>query len=158
MFLNQSESKSQSNIKIWHLSKFFEDIKIVHPVHLHGHHFHVLKIGYPPFDPITGNSTARSPDIQCLNDGCSEATWADPSWMNGNIPGLNLMNPPIKDTVSVPAHGYVIIRFVADNPGTCSWSLNHSRLFCYNLVHISKLTWGSFCNMTNFNSMLICLD
>lgn len=28
----------------------------------------VLKTGYPPFDPITGNSTAFSPDIQCLND------------------------------------------------------------------------------------------
>lgn len=30
---------------------------------------------------------------------------------------VNLIDPPIKDTVSVPANGYVIIRFEADNPG-----------------------------------------
>lgn len=29
----------------------------------------------------------------------------------------NLVNPPIKDTVTVPDGGYTIIRFLADNPG-----------------------------------------
>ncbi|XP_022309994.2 uncharacterized protein LOC111115523 [Crassostrea virginica] len=95
----------------------FGNIKVVHPVHLHGHHFHVLKIGYPPIDPQTGNSTGPTPDIRCLNEQCSRATWSDPSWINGNIPDLNLIDPPIKDTVNVPANGYVIIRFKADNPG-----------------------------------------
>ncbi|XP_048753990.2 uncharacterized protein LOC125665390 [Ostrea edulis] len=91
--------------------------KVAHPVHLHGHHFHVLKIGYPPFDPQTGNSTGRNPDIRCLNKDCTGATWADPSWADGNIPDANLVNPVLKDTVTVPANGYVIIRFKADNPG-----------------------------------------
>ncbi|XP_061167207.1 uncharacterized protein LOC133176052 [Saccostrea echinata] len=95
----------------------FSDIKVAHPVHLHGHHFHVLKIGYPPYDPVTGNATARNPDIRCLDQPCAQATWADPSWINGNIPGSNLVDPPIKDTVTVPANGYVIIRLTADNPG-----------------------------------------
>lgn len=95
----------------------YGNIKVVHPVHLHGHHFHVIKIAYPPFDPETGNSTAFNPDIRCLNEPCTRATWADPSWINGNIPGVNLVNPPLKDTVNVPANGYVIIRFMADNPG-----------------------------------------
>lgn len=99
------------------LFSFGGTIKIVHPVHLHGHHFHVLKIAYPPFDPETGNSTAFNPDIRCLNEQCTRATWADPSWINGDIPGLNLINPPLKDTINVPANGYVIIRFIADNPG-----------------------------------------
>ena len=97
--------------------KLTGNIKVVHPVHLHGHHFHVLKIGYPPTDPQTGNSTGPNPDIRCLNEQCSRATWSDPSWINGNIPDLNLIDPPIKDTVNVPANGYVIIRFKADNPG-----------------------------------------
>lgn len=89
----------------------------MHPVHLHGHNFHVLKIAYPLFDPETGNSTAFNPDIRCLNEQCAKATWADPSWINGNISGVNLVNPPLKDVVNVPAYGYVIIRFMADNPG-----------------------------------------
>lgn len=89
----------------------------MHPVHLHGHNFHVLKIAYPLFDPETGNSTAFNPDIRSLNEQCTEATWADPSWINGNNPGVNLVNPPLKDVVNVPANGYFIIRFMADNPG-----------------------------------------
>lgn len=99
------------------LFSFGENLKIVHSIHLHGHRFHVLKIAYPPFDPLTGNSTAFNSDIRCLNNECTRATWADPSWINGPIPGVNLINPPLKDTVIVPANGYVIIRFTADNPG-----------------------------------------
>ncbi|XP_056001740.1 uncharacterized protein LOC125656390 [Ostrea edulis] len=95
----------------------FGDIRVSHPVHIHGHHFHVLKTGYPPYNPVTGNATGRNPDIRCLDEFCTEATWADPSWNSGHIPGINLENPPVKDTVSVPANGYVIIRLKADNPG-----------------------------------------
>ena len=29
----------------------------------------------------------------------------------------NLINPPMKDTVSVPDAGFTLIRFLADNPG-----------------------------------------
>lgn len=28
-----------------------------HPIHLHGHSFHLLKLGYPPQDEITGKLT-----------------------------------------------------------------------------------------------------
>lgn len=84
---------------------------------MHGHQFHVLKIGYPPFDSITGNSTGFNPDIRCLNEDCSRSTWADPTWINGPVPGVNLVDPPLKDVVNIPANGYVIIRFMADNPG-----------------------------------------
>lgn len=112
-------------------------IKIVHPVHLHGHHFHVLKIAYPPFDPETGNSTAFNPDIRCLNEQCTRATWADHSWINGNIPGLNLINPPLKDTINVPANGYVIIRFIADNPG-----IFYSNLYIILNLTINTVFWN----------------
>lgn len=103
--------------KIWILCFCSGAIKIVHPVHLHRHHFQVLKIAYPLFDPETGNSTAFNPDIRSLNEQCTKATWADPSWINGNNPGVNLVNPPLKDVVNVPAIGYFIIRFMADNSG-----------------------------------------
>ena len=58
-----------------------------------------------------------NPDLHCPTDRCHNATWADQSWLGGNVPGMNLLNPPVKDTVTVPAGGYVIIRFPADNPG-----------------------------------------
>lgn len=68
MFLYQSESFLYDSIMLKKdiFKKKIVGIKIVHPIHLHGHHFHVLKIGHPPFDPITGNSTAFGPDIRCL--------------------------------------------------------------------------------------------
>lgn len=37
--------------------------------------------------------------------------------MNGNALGLNLVNPPLKDTVVIPKGGYVVIRIRANNPG-----------------------------------------
>ncbi|XP_062618570.1 uncharacterized protein LOC134280158 [Saccostrea cucullata] len=95
----------------------FSDIKAAHPVHLHGHHFHVLKIGYPPYDFMTGNTTSRNPDITCLDEHCTRATWTNPTWNTGNIPGVNLVNPIVRDTVVIPANGYVIVRLKADNPG-----------------------------------------
>lgn len=106
---------------------------------MHGHQFHVLKIGYPPFDSITGNSTGFNPDIRCLNEDCSRGTWADPTWINGPIPGVNLVDPPLKDVVNIPANGYVIIRFMADNPGI--FMLNPSPcLIDINLIFILTLT------------------
>ncbi|XP_061185783.1 uncharacterized protein LOC133193882 [Saccostrea echinata] len=95
---------------------FTRGIKAPHPIHFHGHQFHVVKIGYPEYDPITGNATAPNQDIRCLNDDCTEATWANPSWHYG-VPGLNLKNPPLKDTVNIPWGGYVVVRITADNPG-----------------------------------------
>lgn len=92
-------------------------LKAAHPVHFHGHQFHVVKIGYPEYDSITGNATAPNADIRCLNDDCTEATW------RYNVPGLNLWNPPIKDTVNVPWGGYVVVRIVADNPGILDFEM-----------------------------------
>nr|XP_022308032.1 uncharacterized protein LOC111114035 [Crassostrea virginica] len=95
---------------------FTQGLKAAHPIHFHGHQFHVVKVGYPVYDEFTGNATAPNPDIKCLNDDCTEATWSNPSWKS-IVPGLNLRNPPIKDTVNVPWGGYVVVRIIADNPG-----------------------------------------
>ncbi|XP_056007907.1 uncharacterized protein LOC125666817 [Ostrea edulis] len=100
---------------------FSKGMKVPHSVHVHGHQFHVVKIGYPKYDTITGKTTAPNRDIRCLNNDCTDATWTDPSWQYG-VPGLNLKNPPLKDTVSIPAGGYVVIRITADNPGY--WALH----------------------------------
>lgn len=58
-----------------------------HPFHLHGHQFFIL-------------ATGSSGDFQ----------WS-------SYPSLNLTNPMRRDTMTVDAYGWSLIRFVADNPG-----------------------------------------
>jgi len=76
-----------------------------HPVHLHGHGFAIMHVGNAP-----PNSSANSPDLRCADEICTRIGWTSgkPRWNE---------RPPIKDTVIVPAHGYVVVRFRADNPG-----------------------------------------
>lgn len=96
-----------------------------HPVHLHGHSLELLKLGFPTYERISGNITTENEEIRCISrrnyvnggDYCTSSTWSDPSWANGNAPGLNLVNPPLKDTVVIPRGGYVVIRIRANNPG-----------------------------------------
>jgi laccase len=57
------------------------------PMHLHGHDMFVLAQGLGNFD--AAKDVAR----------------------------YNLVNPPLKNTVVVPNRGWVVVRFVADNPG-----------------------------------------
>ncbi|KAL0434869.1 UNVERIFIED_CONTAM: Laccase-3 [Sesamum radiatum] len=73
-----------------------------HPIHLHGYHFFVVGQGFGNFNPKT--DTAK----------------------------FNLVDPPVRNTIDVPVGGWVVIRFVADNPGV--WLFH---------CHIdSHLTWG----------------
>ena len=79
-----------------------------HPIHLHGHSFQVLtsfradgRDGWGSYNPY--ESDPPSP--------------------------LNLNDPVVKDTVSVPRRGHVVIRIKADNPGL--WMLH-----CHMLVHM----------------------
>ncbi|PKA50684.1 Laccase-3 [Apostasia shenzhenica] len=73
-----------------------------HPIHLHGYNFFILAEGIGNFDPA--RDTAK----------------------------FNQVDPPLRNTVGVPARGWAAIRFVADNPGV--WLLH-----CHLDVHI---TWG----------------
>ncbi|XP_069684675.1 uncharacterized protein [Periplaneta americana] len=66
-----------------------------HPFHLHGGHFHVVAL-----KPVGENISTEY--VKLLNE-------------NNEIE--KNMNGPMKDTVSVPSGGYVVIRFVAENPG-----------------------------------------
>lgn len=58
-----------------------------HPIHLHGYDFYILAEGFGNFNPNT--DTAK----------------------------FNLVDPPMRNTASVPVKGWSVIRFVADNPG-----------------------------------------
>ncbi|WAR04285.1 ASO-like protein [Mya arenaria] len=89
-----------------------------HPIHLHGHSFYVMKMGLGTYDSTTAVLQYNNTDILC-NDPfgyCSQAVWANTSWAMGRTPGLS-DDPPEKDTIVVPTGGYVVIRFISDNPG-----------------------------------------
>ncbi|XP_074657288.1 uncharacterized protein LOC141910494 [Tubulanus polymorphus] len=93
-----------------------------HPIHMHGHHFSVVKVGLPKLNS-TGQFAGENDDIVCDEDNyCNRPRWRNPKWGGNNIPGLNLNDPPSKDTVLIPRGGYVIIRFKSDNPG--AWGMH----------------------------------
>ncbi|KAK1409384.1 hypothetical protein QVD17_35910 [Tagetes erecta] len=73
-----------------------------HPIHLHGYDFYILAEGFGNFNPATDTSK------------------------------FNLVDPPLRNTVSLPVQGWAVIRFVADNPGV--WIMH-----CHLDVHIG---WG----------------
>ncbi len=82
-----------------------------HPMHLHGNSFAVVKMGFAQQNPDTGMITKANTDIQCLNDNCGKLNWV-------NKPtDMNFKNPPIKDNIIIPAHGYAVIQLHAMNPG-----------------------------------------
>ena len=101
-------------------------ILVAHPMHIHGHTFQVLKVGYPTYDDRNGYVRQQNLDIQCdsnhtinATEQCpvTEFTCTNPSW-SGISPTLTISpNTPRKDTVSVPAGGYVVLNFISDNPG-----------------------------------------
>ncbi|XP_009774063.1 laccase-17 [Nicotiana tabacum] len=78
-----------------------------HPLHLHGFNFFVVGQGFGNFDP------------------------------NKDPTNFNLIDPVERNTVGVPAGGWVAIRFLADNPGI--WFMH-----CHLEVHTSwglKMAW-----------------
>ena len=90
-----------------------------HPIHLHGHSFHVLKMGYPESNSSTGFKMKDNTAIECDShtEYCNNPAWKNKVWANGNAPGLKLKNAPKKDTLMIPAGAYAVIRFRSDNPG-----------------------------------------
>ncbi|KAL3853447.1 hypothetical protein ACJMK2_016983 [Sinanodonta woodiana] len=107
-----------------------------HPIHLHGHVFFVMKMGYGKYNRKTGKFYRDNLDINCRGNinreqsYCNNPTWSTTKWRNGNVPDLELDRPPIKDTVVIPSGGYVVIRFLADNPGI--WDL-HCHMEMHNI-------------------------
>jgi FtsP/CotA-like multicopper oxidase with cupredoxin domain len=89
-----------------------------HSVHLHGHSFYVVHVGYGQYQ--NGRLIANTPDVQCDQPYC-----LSPNWRNGTQSDFSKYSKTgkihrlaiRKDTVTVPAGGYVVIAFKADNPG-----------------------------------------
>ncbi|KAK6043029.1 multicopper oxidase [Cooperia oncophora] len=57
--------------------------------------------------------------------------------MNGAVEGMNTVNPPLRDTITLPVGGYIVIRFRATNPG---WWFAH----CHVELHAMSGTAYAF--------------
>ena len=117
-----------------------------HPVHLHGHYFHVVHIGYPELDSdyqfMNTNENVSCKRIGSNNDTCQRfinvegegGEWSQEIlWTDGDAPNeLDNTNKQFvgKDTVIVPFGGYTVIRFVVDNPG---WWFLHCHIEIHQL-------------------------
>lgn len=118
-----------------------------HPIHMHGHSFYVVKMGYARYNESTGQIIGENLDVDCRGNAnreesfCNNATWSNQSWLNGNVPGLELARPPRKDTIIVPTGGYVVLRIRADNPGL--WNM-HCHIELHNLDGMQMLLNESF--------------
>ena len=93
-----------------------------HPIHLHGHSFHVLYVGYPEYDQQTGFVQSHSTDIYCEDVNCNKESCdtqrcTRPRWRTEPRKFQIDSKTVRKDTVMVPAGGYVVINFLSDNPG-----------------------------------------
>ena len=90
-----------------------DGFSFAHPVHLHGHSFHVVKTGYGMYDN-EGKVYEPNADLRCESSPCITA----PRWSNKEDNIISINDKTVrKDTVIVPAGGYVVIDFIADNPG-----------------------------------------
>ena len=105
-----------------------------HPIHLHGHTFHVVHVGYPDYNSTTGfvethSSDIYCDDIDCTKEGCDPNRCTRPGWADSKhyIPHSKTVR---KDTVMLPAGGYVVINFISDNPG---WWFLHCHIEIHQL-------------------------
>jgi FtsP/CotA-like multicopper oxidase with cupredoxin domain len=96
------------------------DDQIGHPIHLHGHKFHILDMGVYDKKPIPGYVR------------------------NGGIPDHTHKSPPYKDTCLLPYPGYVRLRFRADNPGFWLFHCHYD----WHLETVRN--YNNFCKFENF--------
>ena len=91
---------------------------VTHPIHMHGHSYFIAKIGYPEYYP---NGTIKAPNTDLDIPNCGHANWRD-----GTPSGICVSNTTVrKDTVIVPAGGYVAIHFFQNDPG---WWFMHCHI------------------------------
>ena len=94
-------------------SEILEGEGLSHPIHLHGHHFQIVEVGYGTYFGNNGTLNAINTNVVCPDKRCSS-----PSWASSGSKSLPVDERTVrKDTVIVPGGGYVVIEFISDNPG-----------------------------------------
>ena len=137
------------------LSTVVQD-SFIHPIHFHGHSFFVMDVVFPEYNSSTGIRGCYK-DLDCsvpegmdpciyTKDGPTHEkiyyTCNYPKWKKGHQPTYGKPHSKIdpytirKDSVAVPAGGYIVIQFVTNNPGY--WFL-HCHIEGHALVGMSVI-------------------
>lgn len=126
-----------------------------HPVHFHGHNFFVMDMGFPEYNSSTGVRGCYK-DLDCsVPSGIDPCKYTEepthqnlyytcnyPKWKNGHRPfygdPFSKIDPYTvrKDSVGIPAGGYIVIQFVTNNPGY--WFL-HCHMEGHSLVGMAVI-------------------
>ena len=92
-----------------------DNARSTHPVHLHGHYFHVVDIQYGEYNE-DGHLTKLNEDINCGGEYlCTKPSWATGA-VNRNYSEM-IANAPLKDTLIIPFGGYAVVYYTPNNPG-----------------------------------------
>lgn len=131
-----------------------------HPIHLHGYHFYVVKMGFGRYDRASAKIMKETNDIRCTGlstpNLCNKELWKPEAWISNpnSIPGIKLSNPPRKDTIIVPSGGFVIIRFKASNPGP--WFF-HSQVNLHTTYGLGMVLYvGNISDSPKLTNSLVC--
>ena len=136
-----------------HLGNDTNNVESSHPIHLHGHTFNVVKIGYPSYNAsnslLNRKYFCQNEDVTChkmhdINSTCERFITVDRNelrvqevkWVNNTDPDFENKTYAAKDTVVVPFGGYVVMRFMADNPG---WWFFHCHIEIHQLEGMAAL-------------------
>lgn len=86
-----------------------------HPIHLHGHHFHVVDVQYGNY----GDDGLRTSGAEGIDCGDGPFSCTNPKWKDSDpYADLGKINSsPLKDTIVVPGGGYAVVYFKSNNPG-----------------------------------------
>ena len=88
-----------------------------HPIHLHGHQFHVVDIQFGEYNE-DGVLTSGNDSIACGGTNvCTNPSWAEGKGYSIGRSGKISSTAPRKDTIFIPAGGYVVVYIKSDNPG-----------------------------------------
>ena len=88
-----------------------------HPMHIHGHEFYVMQKGFGQIDLETMNlyPNGSHPAFECTPGEAYCATTRQ-VWPDEEL-NLQYDNIQKRTTVTIPANGWVVVRFIANNPG-----------------------------------------
>ncbi len=102
-----------------------------HPVHIHGHYFHVLHVGYPDYN-VEGQIISKNQDLNCIPPTMDSAIRVCHGMRSPTPIFLSrVRHLPLKDTITIPGGGYVRVRFARNNPG---WWLLHCHIETHVLI------------------------
>ena len=66
-----------------------------HPIHLHGHSFYVIKVGFGVYTEDYGKVVGHNADLTCNSAMCNRARWTNNTWTQ-ELPGADLETAPLK--------------------------------------------------------------